>query len=180
MVRSVLLGGRTSPRISNQIVFGIFVWLPVALMLMVIVRESTEAFSSFHTARLFRPVWEAIFGPVTDAHWDEVNHVLRKSGHFLGYGTLGLTWMRAWLLTWMYPLRQRSASVWRRWSWLMAICCTATVASLDEIHQSFLPSRTGVVQDVLLDTLGSAVLCSLISLLWVAGRQRNVTFVAAR
>ena len=49
--------------------------------------------------------------------------------------------------------------VWRRYGLQMAICCTAIVASLDELHQTYLPDRTGVMQDVLLDTCGAIVLC---------------------
>jgi VanZ family protein len=32
---------------------------------------------------------------------------------------------------------------------------TALVASLDEWHQTFLPSRTGAFRDVVLDTIGA-------------------------
>ena len=38
-----------------------------------------------------------------------------------------------------------------RWA-KIAVLGTALVASLDEWHQSFIPSRTGTVRDVLLDT----------------------------
>jgi VanZ family protein len=38
-----------------------------------------------------------------------------------------------------------------RWS-TIAVLGTALVASLDEWHQSFIPSRTGRWQDVVLDT----------------------------
>ena len=51
-----------------------------------------------------------------------------------------------------------------KWSWRwanIAILGTLLVASLDEWHQSFIPSRTGRWQDVVLDTcagLGAQVL----------------------
>jgi VanZ family protein len=41
---------------------------------------------------------------------------------------------------------------------------SALVASLDEWHQSFLPSRTGRVTDVLLDS--SAALLALVFMYW--------------
>jgi VanZ family protein len=34
----------------------------------------------------------------------------------------------------------------------VAFLCTSLVATLDEWHQSFLPSRTGTFQDVILDS----------------------------
>ena len=59
----------------------------------------------------------------------------------------------------------RPADIWRSWSFVMAIWCTALIASLDELHQTFLPDRTGVVQDVFLDTVGALVLCAAAALL---------------
>ncbi len=51
-----------------------------------------------------------------------------------------------------------------RWS-SIALLATLIVASLDEWHQSYLPSRTGRWQDVVLDTcagIGAQVLLYLI------------------
>ena len=43
---------------------------------------------------------------------------------------------------------------------------TAVVASLDEWHQSFIPSRTGAVRDVVLDTCAGIGAQVLILLWW--------------
>ena len=140
-------------------------------MLAVIARESTEGFSGLRTSPMLRPIWEKLFGIETDAHWAVIHHLLRKCGHFAGYGTLGLTWLRAWLLQWMEPLRMRQSIIWRGWSFAMALWCTALIASLDELHQTFLPDRTGVVQDVVLDTMGALALCTATALFWRRGRR---------
>lgn len=161
----VLLGGRRPPVTRSPLLFLAFVWLPVAFMLLVIARESTEAFASLHTSAILRPVYQAIFGPVADERWDVIHHLLRKTGHFLGYGTLGLTWLRAWLYTWLVPLRH-SAVAWRSLAWRMAIACTAVTAALDELHQTWIPDRTGMMSDVVLDTVGALVLCSTVALVW--------------
>jgi VanZ family protein len=42
---------------------------------------------------------------------------------------------------------------------------TIVTASFDEIHQTFIPSRTGRWQDVMLDTVGAAVLQVVVYLL---------------
>ncbi len=156
-----------------------FVWLPVVVMLLVIARESTAAFGSVNTSRILRTIYETLFGRVPDDVWVLVHHHIRKTGHFLGYGTLGLTWLRAFLLTWMVPFRHLGAAVWRRWSLQMAICCTALVASLDEVHQTYIPDRTGLVTDVLLDTSGALVLCLVFAVFWMRKPARQARFETA-
>ena len=49
------------------------------------------------------------------------------------------------------------------WS-LIAILLTVVTASMDEIHQTFLPFRTGRWQDVVLDTSGAFALQLIIYL----------------
>ena len=95
-----------------------------------------------------------------------MDHVLRKSGHFLGYALLsGLTFLA---LRNTYrdrissalsrPWGQSLGDLWRlEWS-LIALLLTVATASMDEIHQTFLPFRTGRWQDVLLDTSGAFAL----------------------
>lgn len=66
---------------------------------------------------------------------------------------MGLLWLRAW---WMSL--PRAGFLLRG---LLALLGTAVVASLDEFHQSFLPNRTGIPSDVLLDCCGAVVLLLL-------------------
>jgi VanZ family protein len=47
------------------------------------------------------------------------------------------------------------------------------VASLDEFHQSFLPNRTGIPSDVLLDCCGAVVLLSLYLLIRMLRSKRR-------
>ena len=77
-----------------------------------------------------------------DSAWELFHHYLRKTGHFIGYGTVGFTFLRAWLHT--LSQRGRTALVaWRLESCILAILSTAIVASGDEFHQCFIPGRTG-------------------------------------
>lgn len=172
---SVLTGSRVL-RQDQSFVNTVFVWLPVAVMLVVIVRESTEGFSGLHTSAWLRPLWQGVFGPMEDSRWEWTHHLIRKTGHFVGYGTLGLCWLRGWLLTWMDRFRRRAAAAWRGWSLTMAIWCTAMVASCDELHQTWLPDRTGVMQDVLLDTTGALICCGLVAMFWWRERVREAAF----
>jgi VanZ family protein len=136
--------------------FWISAWLPVALGVGVIALESTVWFGADHTSNPLRWLYQAIFGPVTDAQWPEIHHFIRKCGHFVFYGLLGLAWLRAWWLT----LALRSLAFWR--CALLALAGTALVASCDEWHQTFLPNRTGTPWDVLLDSCGATVMILLI------------------
>ena len=174
MDRSVLLGSRRMPHARSRATWGLLVWLPVLVMVLIIARESTDRFSSERTSAMLRPMLEAVVGHMENTRWEAVHHALRKSGHFIGYGTLGVTWLRGWLLTWLVPLRLRAIETWRRSAWVMAICCTAVIASIDELHQTWIPSRTGLAQDVLLDTLGALTLCGLVALLWLVQHRVEV------
>jgi VanZ family protein len=134
-------------------------WLPALLGIAVICIESTGTFSAQNTSSWLRPVFERIFGPFRDANWELFHHLLRKSGHFLGYGSLGLAFLRAWLCT-LGP--NRSLQSWRLRATALAIASTALIACGDEFHQAFLPARTGVPTDVVLDTCGACALCLLV------------------
>lgn len=177
--RPVLLGGRTEPPPRSPFLSATLVWLPVAVMLLVIARESTAAFGSVNTSPVLRSIFESAFGRVSDVAWETIHHYVRKTGHFLGYGTLGVTWLRAFLLVWLAPLQHQAAAVWRRWSLQMALCCTALTASLDELHQSYIPDRTGMVSDVLLDTTGALVVCLVIASFWLRRSVREAHFQSA-
>jgi VanZ family protein len=148
------------------------VWSPVVIAIAVIVTESTDTFSSQHTSQWLRPFVERVFGTLTDARWDIFHHYMRKSGHFVGYGSVGLTFLRAWLH--ILARRGRSALLpWRLESSILAILSTALVASCDEFHQTFIPSRTGTPVDVLLDTVGAITLCSLVWLICWSRQSRE-------
>ncbi len=135
-------------------------WLPAVIGVCVIIAESTETFSSGNTSGPLRHIWESIFGPQTNAYWDEVHHIIRKTGHFVGYGTLSLLFYHAWGRT-AGILHGRT---FRIESVLYALACTLIVAAGDEYHQTFLPGRTGRPQDVVLDMIGA---CTLQLLFWV-------------
>ena len=127
--------------------FWISAWWPVAASIAIIACESTKYLGSEYTSGPLRHVWEAIFGPVSDDSWSLVHHLVRKTGHFLGYGLIGLAWLRAW---WMTLPRSRFLT-----DAGLALAGTALLASWDEWHQSFLPNRTSSPWDVLLDCCGA-------------------------
>jgi VanZ family protein len=132
--------------------YWISAWLPVALGIAIIVAESTAYFGADHTSGPLRWLFQLLFGPVSDAHWDFLHHIIRKSGHFLGYGAIGLAWLRAWRMTLTAAPFHTDAA--------LALLGTAMLASWDEWHQGFLPNRTSSPWDVLLDCCGALVMLS--------------------
>jgi VanZ family protein len=145
-------------------------WLPVALGIAVIILESTELFGSNHTSEPLRRIYEALFGHVSNARWEIVHHYIRKSGHFLAYGFIGLAWLRAW---WMTLPRSRFFP-----DAILALLGTALVASCDEWHQTFLPNRTGTPWDVLLDCSGAITMQLIVYLFMRTFRPKKLARAA--
>jgi VanZ family protein len=138
----------------------------------VICVESTQTFGAENTSTWLRPIFERIFGQFQDARWELFHHCLRKTGHFLGYGTVAVTFLRAWLYT-LGRRTQPSMRTWRLRATALAIASTALVACGDEFHQALLTGRTGTPIDVLLDTCGACVLCLLVWLVRFRGAPRD-------
>jgi VanZ family protein len=133
--------------------FWVSAWLPVLIAIGLVACESTPMFGADHTDGPLRHIWEWIFGHVGNERWHIIHAIIRKSGHFIGYGLIGLAWLRAWLKSLPAASFLRVAS--------FALFGTALVASSDEFHQSFLPNRTASPYDVLLDCVGAVVLMTL-------------------
>ena len=131
------------------------VWLPSAAWLTIIALESSNLGSGEHTARILYPIFHFLFAmePARFAVW---HILLRKTGHFVGYFILSVLLFRSWRAT--FP---RLSTYWcMQWATL-AFLSTALVATLDEWHQSFLPSRTGTWRDVVLDS-GAALVAQIV------------------
>jgi VanZ family protein len=122
-------------------------WIATILWLIVIAIESTAYLSAHNTSRFLYPLLHFLFG-LDYPHFERWHFYIRKGGHVFGYGLLSVLLFRAWRET----LPAISGARWTfRWT-SIAVLGTALVASLDEWHQSFIPSRTGTVRDVILDT----------------------------
>jgi VanZ family protein len=130
-------------------------WTALILWLIVITVESTSYLSSHNTSRFLYPMFHFLFG-MDYARFEPLHFFLRKGGHVFGYGLLGILLFRAWRET----LPAEGGARWTfRWAAIAALG-TCLVASLDEWHQSYLPTRTGTVSDVILDT------CAGVAALW--------------
>lgn len=127
-------------------------WGPPVLLMALIWGLSTDAGSSGNTSGLL----EALLGTLapglleslTAAQLYALNHVVRKAAHVTAYLVLGLLCIRA-------------ARFGRRGLSPRALALGAAVAALyavlDEVHQSWHPSRSASAGDVLYDWLGASL-----------------------
>jgi len=139
--------------------------------MIVIAIESTQYLSSAYTGRILYPILHFLLGLDRDRFmiW---HHYIRKTGHFVGYFILSVLLFRAWRATLAFP------SLWAaRWAGI-ALFMSAFVASLDEWHQSYIPSRTGAVSDVILDST-AALVAQIVIFLFLNARKSRKEAVGA-
>ncbi|MGO4889568.1 VanZ family protein [Anaerobacillus sp. MEB173] len=98
-------------------------------------------------------------GTVTSSsvNTENFNFIVRKSAHFLAYFLLGVLVLNA--------LRSNGLQVYRRMGLAFLICVGYAVS--DEVHQIFIPGRSGEIRDVLIDSAGAGV---GIGVMWLLGR----------
>ena len=80
--------------------------------------------------------------------------LVKKGGHALGYGLLGLTYL--------HGLKGENQGITFRnllLAWMLATFYSAT----DEFHQAYVPGRNPAMTDVLIDSVGAAVALFLVS-----------------
>ena len=118
----------------------------------------------------------AALGPISAGHWAEVHHLIRKTGHFVGYGVVSVAFFHGF----RYTLHQLAVTHWNLWrrAAVLAVLSTLLIAILDEYHQSFLPSRTSSPIDVCIDLCG-AIVAQLFVLLIIQFFSRRPRFRAA-
>ena len=128
---------------------GLRYWLPPLLWTCVIFLASSDALSAANSGPWLQTLVTTILGHALSAHQFDVLHfALRKASHLTEYAILGALLFRA--------LRADGQRWNVRWS-AAAVAIAAAVAGVDELHQTFVPSRTGAFSDVLLDTAGATL-----------------------
>ncbi len=133
-------------------------WFPAAVWIVLIAFESTDFFSSKNTESVLYTIFTRLLGHINLYNFLVFHHYLRKTGHVVGYGMLSLLLLRGWRASFNRTLLLRAVLL----SWLGTAC----VAGLDEWHQSYIPSRTGTIWDVALDSV-AGVGFLLIAYFWL-------------
>ncbi len=139
-------------------------WLPAILWAIVIYWASTDTFSAEHTASFVLLALRQLFPDASAERLQHLHLFVRKTAHFTEYFVFGLLLIRA--------IRGARHGWQARWM-ILALGLAAAYAGFDELHQSFVRSRTASPWDSLLDTAGAAA-GQFVLWLWVWLRTRNI------
>lgn len=131
-------------------------WIPAVIVMVVIflfsARPAVSSNDSSKTiaAQVLR-LYEDISNNEIDTSTresilDKLNHIIRKSAHFLEFA----------LLAWCSGLHLAVLKLGTRKLIAYATLFSAVYALTDEIHQYFVPGRSCQITDVLLDSCGAA------------------------
>jgi len=132
-------------------------WWPALLWSFVIFSASTDTFSSAHTGAIIEPFLRWLIPSISDETVDTIHFFIRKSAHFTEYFIYFI---------FLYRGIRGGRRGWH-WSWaLTAWFIAAAYSALDEVHQSFVASRTASPWDSLLDSTGAFVALLVLFLLY--------------
>jgi len=134
-------------------------WLPVVVWMVLIFSFSSDAKSYQHSSTLFEPLMRWLFPRMPQPTIAEFHHLFRKTCHLTEYAILaGLVWR---------AVRKPARRDPRPWNWTeagFALSVVFAYAASDELHQVFVPTRTALVSDVMIDTSGGL---ALLVVLWL-------------
>jgi VanZ family protein len=140
-------------------------WWPALLWAAVIFAASSDTFSAANTASFLEPIFRGILPSLTDVQFRILHFFIRKSAHFIEYFVFFLL---------LYRGIRGARRDWH-WSWAFAAWfIAAAYSALDEIHQSFVASRTASAWDSLLDSAGALVALLVVLLFYRLQRRRSV------
>lgn len=77
----------------------------------------------------------------------ELHHIVRKNAHFFAYLTLGILVLNG--------LRRSGVNIKQGAGVALLICILYAVT--DEVHQLYIPGRSGEVRDVMIDSAGASL-----------------------
>jgi len=120
---------------------------------------STDLMSAEHTSRFLTPFLRWLNPDISPAAIAQVHFLVRKAAHVTEYAILTGLLFRA--------LRGLMGGFW--WRAAVALVSAMIFAAADEFHQTFIPSRTGSIYDILVDYCGALtgiLICRMLVLRW--------------
>jgi VanZ family protein len=121
--------------------------LPIVIWLIMIFIGSTDLMSAQHTSRIIGPILRWLHPGISPSRIEQVQFVIRKTAHLSEYAVLSLLIFRA-LANMIRSGRFAGAAS-------ITLLISSAFAASDEFHQSFVPSRTSSVRDVVIDITGA-------------------------
>jgi VanZ family protein len=138
-------GGTEPMRMSKFLRY----WTPVLVWLVLIFIGSTDLMSAEHTSRIIGPILRWLHPAISPRTIGQVQIIVRKTAHITEYAVLAMLCFRAITMT-LWPNRAVLVAA-------IVLSCCAFFAASDEFHQSFVPSRTASLRDVVIDICGGAI-----------------------
>lgn len=129
---------------------------PLLVWIVFISFASTGEFSADNTSQIVRPVLLWLFPNISEAALASIHLLTRKAAHFCEYAVLAFLARRAFISS--------SKSVIRRHWFAFALGLVVLNSLLDELHQAFVPSRTGSIYDSAIDVLGGFTVLAIFKL----------------
>lgn len=152
-----------SQKVVNNWRGGLWAFAPLFVWIVVVFAMSSSGASMAETSRFIGPLIRWIYPDISPEMLKVIHVGVRKLAHVFEYAVLGFLVVRAFTLA--------SGQRLGNWRYLIAIIPVVIVASVDEYRQSFDVTRTGTIDDAILDSASGML---AIALLWIAGRPRLV------
>lgn len=125
-------------------------YAPLVLWIGLIMFLSSGQASMSNTSRFVRPLLRFLFPDAPEEIINIYHGYIRKLAHVTVYAILAFWASRAFVGS--------SQKILRRFWFVAAFFTVCLVASIDEMNQSFLDSRTGSIYDILLDIAGGTMM----------------------
>lgn len=150
-------------------------WIPAIIVMTIIYMFSAKPVTSSNESSMIIAnsvlnLYESITNqPMQDELRPEkleiVNHIIRKTAHFMEYAVLAVTIV---FHLWVWKMKYK-------WIFLFSSLFSALYAATDEFHQTFVPGRGGQFKDVILDSCGAltGALLSCVLIIMIEGRKKR-------
>jgi|SRR5690625_4615422 len=136
----------------------VIIWMGVIFYLSHQPATASSTLSSGITEIIIRTL--KTIAPFMDLELHAFHHFIRKGAHFFAYFMLGFLVIHA--------LEMRHVK-----GMALALAISVLYAISDEVHQLFIPGRSGEVRDVLIDSAGAVVGIISYRIIWKVMRKRE-------
>ncbi len=117
--------------------------------------------------KLFYPDFEELSKAEQNNLIEPFQFIVRKGAHFMAYAILGLL---AFLSVVTYE------SLLLRWQVLISLAVCLLYSVSDELHQLFVPGRSGEIRDVCIDLCGSMLAIFILSFIKLRINRKRAVF----
>lgn len=136
-------------------------WMGVIFYLSHQVAADSSQLSSGITEFVVNSVNQVV--PKVNLELAQMSFFIRKTAHFTAYFILGALFLHAFWLSGLVGVR----------GIILSFIISALYATSDEVHQLFVPGRSGEVRDVLIDSAGALTGIGVCLVIWMIFRRKK-------